>query len=124
MGKTAPEGINDIVYKTRGGNVFHNDRNCELLTQGQKMADSMGMENHLINPTSYISVAEYGACTWCCAYFYYLRGPEKFAEALIGKDWVKVQLLATRPIGHGYNEYRVKTANGSEFSLRKKNIRF
>jgi hypothetical protein len=124
MAGMAPEGIKDTVYKTRGGSVFHNDRNCELLTIGQKTADTLGLQNHLINPTSYTSVAEYGACSWCCAYFYYLKGEQKFVEANVGGRWQKVHLLTSRPIGHGYQEHRVRTDEGLEFVVRKKDIRF
>ena len=119
-----PEGINNIVYKTHAGSVFHNDPNCERLAQGQKSAVTLGMQNYPINPTSYSSVAEYGACSWCCAYFYYLKGEEKFVEVDVSGNWQRTHLLASRPIGWGHEEHRVRTEEGVEFVVRKKDIRF
>ena len=123
MNWSAPEGINSTVYKTYGGRVFHNDPNCELLAIGQKSADTMGMQNHPINPTSFGSVAEYDACSWCCAYFYYLSREQKFIEVNVNGNWQKTHLLATRPIGWGHEEHRVRTEEGIEFVVRKNDIR-
>ena len=123
MGLVAPEGINDVVYKTKRGAAYHNDRNCELLLKGQRSADNQDKNNYPINPTSWTNVAEFGPCSWCCAYFFYIRGKEKKIFANIAGQWIVVDLLAERPIGHGHREYRVRTESGEEIVLRKKDIK-
>jgi hypothetical protein len=120
-----PEGINPTVYKTQGGQVFHNSPECALLARGQSSAYTTGLTNHPINPISYNAVAELGACTWCCAYFHYLKEPPRYLEVKVGSSWEKMQFLTKRPIGHGHYEFRVRReSTGEEFDVRKKQINF
>ena len=122
---TPPEGINAIVYKTEGGQVFHNSPDCVLLTQGQNLAYNTGLANHPINPISYEGVAEIGACSWCCAYYYCLKDNPKYLSVKLDTDFEQMQLLAKRPIGHGHFEYRVRReSTGEEFDVRKRQINF
>ena len=122
---TPPEGINQIVYKTNRGEVFHNSPECELLLSGQNMAYEAGMEIHPINPISYEGVAEIGACSWCCGYFYYLKGEAKYISVNLNSTIEMVQLIAKRPLGFGNYEYRIrKEGSGEELVIRKNQINF
>ena len=51
-----PIGINEIVYWTAGGEAFHNQISCELLSGGQHMALRVGLRNHSIQTGKYGSV--------------------------------------------------------------------
>lgn len=65
--KSPPTGINKMVYVTLGGQVFHNDSNCEYLASGQNWAESKGYNLHPINPVSWgTAMATRGACELCC----------------------------------------------------------
>ena len=124
-----PRGINEIVYWTAGGDAFHNQISCELLSGGQHMAARVGLRNHPIQTGKYGSVGERGACSWCCAYFFASKLGENrrcLVKITHHKEWVEVQYLASRMLvpAKPIYEYRVRTDNGEEVLIRKPNIRF
>jgi hypothetical protein len=65
--KNPPEGINKIVYVTKGGLAFHNNAKCETLHSGQDEADAKGLQIHPINPIGWAEAfASRGPCRNCC----------------------------------------------------------
>ena len=95
--KPAPYGINEVVFTTKGGQVFHNWSDCAFLRDGQSLAESRGQENHPILPSKW-SVVFYlnGACEWCCA-LHHLKERELIkCEALIDGDWRPVLHIKER----------------------------
>jgi len=65
--KKPPIGLNEIVYITKGGMVFHNDPKCEYLSSGQSFAANKGFEIHPINPIGWMhAMTSRGACELCC----------------------------------------------------------
>ena len=127
--KKPPIGINDIVYWTSGGEVFHNLIDCELLVSGQKVAYEVGMGNRRIETGKPGGVGGRGACSWCCAYHYsYKRNENKrcFIRQSGKNDWIEVQFLTARILipSKEIFEYRVRTDEGTELKIRKPNIKF
>jgi hypothetical protein len=61
-------GIKNQVWVTKGGTSFHNLKTCEWLLKGQAIADSAGMRNHPIRPTTPgdARVDGYDPCKFCC----------------------------------------------------------
>ena len=65
--KKPPEGINKIVYTTKGGLAFHNDYKCRTLQEGQQEAELKGMDTHPINPTNWSDAfSSRRPCRNCC----------------------------------------------------------
>ena len=62
-----PEGVNGIVYITKGGSMFHNIAGCRYITVGQAIATAQGMNIHPIESVPYSQVAlERDRCPSCC----------------------------------------------------------
>lgn len=120
------DGIPDIVYTTKGGDVFHKRSNCEALMSGQNMAYTLGSLNHEIKPINRTYVENLGRCEWCFSSL----DPKinKPCEIKHATGWIEATLLNKRFIGHGNWEYLVifKNSHGDleEIVLRKSMIRF
>ena len=95
--KPAPFGVNEIVFATKGGQVFHNWPDCAFLRDGQSLAEKRGQETHPIKPTKWSEVYyAQGACEWCCA-LHHLRGVRlQPCQALIEGEWVNVSHVKER----------------------------
>jgi len=124
-----PEGLNDIVYWTAGGQAFHNLIDCELLVGGQNLAYRVGYENKRIQTGKYGSVGERGGCPWCCAYYFAVKKNENrrcFIRSSGKTEWIQVQYLAARMLVPSKQifEFKVRTDNGEELVVRKPNITF
>ena len=124
-GKEVPFGIYKTVYKTKGGAVFHNLRDCAYLYAGQNFADSRGKGNHPINPTPWHSVFNsIGACEWCCAVHNIGEKNLKPCEVHIEEAWIDALWARERFIGHGYYEHLVYLQSTKKIMVIKaKNIR-
>lgn len=106
--KPPPYGINDVVYTTKGGQVFHNWSDCAFLHDGQSLAELRGQENHPILPTKW-SVVFYanGACEWCCA-LHHLKGKQlRRCEALIEGELRQVLHIKERFTERKQREHQV-----------------
>jgi hypothetical protein len=65
--RTPPEGVNAVVYITKGGTMFHNRANCRNISVGQAIASAQGMNTHPVEPVAYSQVAlERDRCPSCC----------------------------------------------------------
>lgn len=65
--KAPPSGVNKTVYVTKGGLAFHNSPKCRTLLEGQKEAESKGMDTHPIEPIGWsVAYAERRPCRNCC----------------------------------------------------------
>ena len=106
--KSAPFGINNIVYTTRGGQAFHNWPDCEFLSSGQDFATKKGYVNHPINPTKWSNVFyTMGPCEWCCAH-HHLRDSElPKCEVLVDGEWVLAFHIRERYISTKRREHQV-----------------
>jgi hypothetical protein len=127
--KKSPKGLNEIVYWTSGGDVFHNLVDCELLVGGQHMANRMGLSNRRIETGKHGSVGQRGACPWCCAYYFAVKKNENrrcFIKSSGNRDWIEVQYLAARLLVPSKQifEFKVRTDEGMEMIVRKPNITF
>jgi hypothetical protein len=66
--KVPPNGINKIVYITKGGTTFHNINYCATLNAGQAEAEALGLNIHAITPVSWSDVANSRKpCRNCCS---------------------------------------------------------
>jgi len=67
-----PLGVNERVWITWGGSVFHNYPDCSALEEGQEKARGDGLLNHEKKQVSWNTVMiERRACRTCC-------GPTRF----------------------------------------------
>ena len=124
-GKEVPFGIYATVYKTKGGSVFHNLRDCAFLYSGQNFATSRGKENHPINPTPWHSVFNsIGACEWCCAAHNVGRENLKRCQVITDGNWVDALWVRDRQVGHGWQEHLVYLESSKTIAIFKsKDIR-
>lgn len=109
--KPRPERINETVFTTRAGQVFHNWPDCAFLRAGQTSADNKGFRNHPVEPRNWSAVFwDMGPCEWCCA-FYNLRDEKPiYCEAKIGNQWIRVQFIKERFTVYGHREVQVWVA--------------
>ena len=124
--KVRNDGIPDIVYTTKGGNVFHKRPNCEALISGQNMAYAVGNLNHDIKSINRSYTEHLGRCEWC---FSSLDPKiDKPCEIKLSTGWREATVLNKRFIGNGNWEYLVVFKNSyghlEEVVLRKSMIRF
>ena len=106
--KEVPFGINETVYKTKGGSVFHNLRDCAYLYSGQNFAESRGKGNHPINPTPWHSVFNsIGACEWCCAVHNIGRNMLKNCQVNLDGKWIDALWARDRYLAQGLYEHIV-----------------
>jgi len=63
-----PAGVLPRGFRTKGGNAYHNDDDCEWLRKGQLFADRKGMEVHPIEPVAWhaLSPGQLAPCEACC----------------------------------------------------------
>lgn len=124
--KNPPEGINEIVFTTHTGQVFHNWRDCAFLVEGQKLATTRGQQNHPIQPIKW-SVVFYslGPCEWCCA-GYHLRGSTlRNCQVLIDGEWHTAQYIRERFVSTKKREHQVILTKTNKISLvNEREIRF
>lgn len=124
--KRAPEGINEIVFTTQGGQVFHNWRDCAFLVDGQNLATSRGQQNHPIQPIKW-SVVFYslGACEWCCTRYHLRDKTPIVCNVLIDGKWHNAQYLQERFISTKKREHQVILSETNKIVLvNEKQIRF
>jgi len=106
--KPPPLGIHEIVFTTKGGQVFHNWSDCAYLLAGQSLAETRGQNNHPIVPTKWSSVYySYGACEWCAARHHLRDTKLMTCEVLISGKWEKASYLRERFLDHGAKEHQV-----------------
>ena len=124
--KGAPDGINEIVFTTQGGQVFHNWPDCAFLAEGQELASSRGQQNHPIKPTKW-SVVFYslGPCEWCCAK-YNLRGNSlESCFGLINGTWRAAEYIRERYISPKRREHQILLTETNEICfVNEREIRF
>jgi len=107
-GREIPFGIYQTVYKTSGGAVFHNLRECAFLASGQNFATSRGKGNHPINPTPWYSVFNsFGACEWCCAAHNIGRENLRPCQVNSGGKWINGLWVRERYVRPGLFEHLV-----------------
>ena len=115
-----PFGIYETVYKTKGGAVFHNLRDCVYLYSGQNFAESRGKGNHPINPTPWHSVFNsIGACEWCCAAHNVGRENLKQCQVMKDGNWLEALWVRDRYEGHGLYEHLVYFDNCKKIAIFK-----
>ena len=122
----APFGINEIVYTTKGGQVFHNWPDCAFLRDGQALADKRGQENHPITPIKWSEVyyAE-GACEWCCALHHSRELILRSCMVLIEGVWVDASHIKERFTNFNKREHQVfREATGLIHFVTNDEIRF
>ena len=106
--KPKPDLINETVFTTRAGQVFHNWSDCAFLRAGQSTADNLGFRNHPIEPRNWSSVFwDKGPCEWCCALYNLRNESPSYCEARINGNWVKVQFIKERFTSYGHREVQV-----------------
>jgi hypothetical protein len=124
--KPPPFGINEVVFTTKGGQVFHNWHDCAFLREGQFLAESRGQDNHPILPTKWSEVFNSnGACEWCCA-LHHSKGKEmKNCEALIDGKWMQVLHIRERFTNIKHREHQVLLADsGLIYFVTQDEVRF
>ena len=124
--KSAPDGINEIVFTTQGGQVFHNWRDCAFLIEGQNLATSRGQQNHPTQPVKW-SVVYYslGACEWCCARYNLRKEKFKDCSVLIDGKWNAAQHIRERFITTKKREHQVILMETNKICfVNEKEIRF
>ena len=124
--KVKNDGVPEIVYTTKAGDVFHRRPTCEALKSGQDMAYTLGNLNYEIKPINRTYAENLGRCEWCFSSL----NPKinKPCEIKQARGWIKATLLNKRFIGNGYWEYLVNYKNNideiEELVVRKSMIRF
>ena len=119
-GREIPFGIYETVYKTSGGAVFHNLRDCAFLASGQNFATSRGKGNHPINPTPWHSVFNsIGACEWCCAAHNVGRKNLKQCQVVTDGKWIDALWARDRYVGHGWYEHLVYFDSSKKIAIFK-----
>ena len=123
-----PLGINETVYYTVGGQVFHNDRECPLLRSGQSSTATQGLKNHEIKSVTFGRIEERGACDWCCALFNGIQqNSMRQCWIKIGEKWHEAFLLTSRllMIKNGYKvfEHKVTIDKKLEFPISSSNLK-
>jgi len=113
-----PTWINEVVYTTEAGRVFHNWRDCAYLNSGQLKAENKGFSVHPISPTNWASVFyEMGPCEWCCAMYNSRNETRKSCEILHKGNWAKGELLTERKVSAKEVEYQVFLFENDEIFL-------
>ena len=106
--KEKPERINEQVFATKTGQVFHNWVDCAFLRIGQSSADSQGLRNHPIERKHWSSVFwTLGPCEWCCAFYNIQEETPIYCEAEIDGRWVTAQKIKERFTIYGHREIQV-----------------
>ena len=124
--KSAPDGINEIVFTTQGGQVFHNWRDCAFLLEGQNLATLRGQQNHPIQPIKW-SVVFYslGPCEWCCARYHLREGTLQNCHVLIDGEWLAAQYIRERFISIKKREHQVILTKTNKITfVNEREIRF
>lgn len=115
-----PFGIYETVYRTKGGAVFHNLRDCAYLISGQNFAESRGKSNHPINPTPWHSVFNsIGACEWCCAAHNLGRESLEQCRVFMDGQWIDALWVRDRYISHGVFENLVYFDSSNKIAIFK-----
>ena len=123
--KSAPYGIQEMVFTTKGGQVFHNWEDCAFLKEGQDLAEAKGHNTHQILQRKWSEVfSSLGACEWCCA-LHHLKGVEmRKCQAFIEGSWRNVSIVKERFTGFKQREFQVYESESNYiYFLSQKEIR-
>ncbi|MCE7007224.1 hypothetical protein LWC34_31040 [Kibdelosporangium philippinense] len=90
--KPPPRGVNKTGYRIRYGQVFHNDRNCDLLREGQRRYARRDREPSQPTPIHWVDAQALGLgqCLGCCAP-QWPTGQDALLAKLTKLCWVNVE---------------------------------
>ncbi|MGW0517139.1 hypothetical protein [Crossiella sp. NPDC003009] len=86
--KAPPPGVRKLGYRTKAGAVFHNERDCSGLLEGQQFARYKGMDVHEPERLAWAEAQARGlaACQVCCSERAVARQDRLKATAKAGAD--------------------------------------